>query len=178
MNITIPFYEIVNRFLLGLIFVAGIALFHVQEIENWLSTETVQTLTIPTGLETVATACFFAVIYEIGYIINRISSVLTEELLIRIKVWPKRSDYVQFNKAKEHYKILPVLAREYDFCKGQITLFSVLIIYAVIQRIWPFVLIYASIIVFFAVSGWKFSERINSLVKENEKFFKHESKKG
>ena len=177
MNITIPFYEVINRFLFGLLLAAGIAIFHVQEIMNWLSSETVQSLTIPTGLETVATICLFAVIYEIGYIINRISSVLTEELLIRRKVWPKRSDYVQFNKAKEHYKILPVLAREYDFCKGQITLFSVLIIYALILRIWPFVMIYASIIIFFAVSGWKFSERINSLVKENEEFLKHGSKK-
>lgn len=177
MNMTIPYYEIINRFLLGLLLAAGIAIFHVPEIMNWLSTETVQSLTIPTGLETVATVCLFAVIYEVGYIINRISSVLTEELLVRIKVWPKRSDYVQFNKAKEHYKILPVLAREYDFCKGQITLFSVLIIYALILRIWPFVMIYASIIIFFAVSGWKFSERINSLVKENEEFLKHGSKK-
>ena len=177
MNTTIPYYEIINRFLLGLLLAAGIALFHVQEIMNWLSTESVQTLTIPAGLGAVATACFFAVFYEFGYIINRISSVLTEELLIRIKVWPKRGDYVQFNKASERYKKLPILAREYDFCKGQITLFSVLVIYAVIQRIWPFVMIYASIIIFFAVSGWKFSERINSLVKENEEYLKHGSKK-
>lgn len=178
MNITIPFYEIVNRFLLGLIFVAGIALFHVQEIMQWLSSEPVQSLAFSAGLEIVVIVCMFALIYEIGYIINRFSSIGTEEFLILIKVWPKRSDYVQFNKAKEHYKILPVLAREYDFGKGQITLFSVLIIYALILRIWPFVLIYASIIVFFAVSGWKFSERINSLVKENEESLSHESKKG
>ena len=178
MNTTIPYYEIINRFLLGLLLAAGVALFHVQEIMNLLSSETVQSLTIPTGLETVATVCLFAVIYEIGYIINRISSVVTEEFLILIRVWPQRSNYVQFNKKSEHHKKPSILGREYDVCKGQITLCFILMSYSAIQRCFYFELFCSLFIIILVFSGIKCSDRINSLVKGNEESFSPESKKG
>lgn len=177
MSTTIPYYEIINRFLLGLLLAAGIAIFHVHEIMNWLSTETVQGLTIPAGLETVATVCLFAVVYEIGYIINRISSVVTEEFLIRIKVWPQRSNYVQFNKKSEHHKKPSILGREYDVCKGQITLYFILMSYSAIQRCFSFELFCCLFIIILLFSGRKCSNRINSLVKGNEESLSHESKK-
>ncbi len=168
MNTAIPYYEIVNRFLLGLVFVAVIVIFHIHEIMNLLSTEAVQTLINPIGVETITTVCSFAIIYEIGYIINRISSVATEEILIFIRFWPCRSNYVSYNKAKKHYDILSVLSREYNICRGQITLFFILMSYFATQCCLSYVLFCCSFIIIFVLSGRKCSEHINKLVKDFE----------
>ena len=168
MNTTIPFYDIANRFLLGFLFAAGIFIIHAYRILVFISV-LMQKFKIPTGAETVITICFVAAIYEIGVILNRISSVATEEFLIWIKAWPKRSDYVWYNKAKEHYKILPILAREYDFCKGHITLFLFLATYSVVQFRWLYLIVSIAFAIIFIASGRKQSKRINELVQDFEK---------
>ena len=167
MNTTIPFYDIANRFLLGFLFAAGIFIIHAYGILVFIS-ELMQKFKIPAGAETIITICFVAAIYEIGVILNRISSVATEEFLIWIKAWPKRSDYVWYNKAKEHYKILPILAREYDFYKGHITLFLLLAIYSIVQCCWLYLIVCLAFAIIFIASGRKQSKRINVLVKEFE----------
>ena len=167
MSTTIPFYDIANRFLLGFLFVAGMFIIHAYGILVFIS-ELMQKFKIPAGAETIITICFVAAIYEIGVILNRISSVATEELLIKIKAWPERSDYVWYNKAKEHYKILPILAREYDFYKGHITLFLLLAIYSATQYCWLYLIICLAFTIVFVASGRKQSKRINTLVKEFE----------
>ena len=167
MNTTIPFYDIANRFLLGFLFVAGMFIIHAYGILVFIS-ELMQKFKIPAGAETIITICFVAAIYEIGVILNRISSVATEEFLIKIKAWPERSDYVWYNKAKKHYKILPILAREYDFYKGHITLFLLLAIYSIVQCCWLYLIVCFAFAIIFIVSGRKQSKRINVLVKEFE----------
>ena len=167
MNTTIPFYDIANRFLLGFLFAAGIFIIHAYGILVFIS-ELMRKFKIPAGAETIITICFVAAIYEIGVILNRISSVATEEFLIWIKAWPERSDYVWYNKAKEHYKILPILAREYDFYKGHITLFLLLAIYSIVQCCWLYLIVYLAFAIIFITSGRKQSKRINVLVKEFE----------
>ena len=167
MSTTIPFYDIVNRFLLGCLFVVGVFVFHAYGILIFIS-ELMQKSKIPAGAETIITICFVAAIYEIGVILNRISSVATEEFLIWIKAWPKRSDDVWYNKAKEHYKILPILARGYDFAKGQITLFFFFVLYSMTQYCWRYMIICLAFAIIFVASGRKQSKRINKLVAEFE----------
>ena len=167
MNTTIPFYDIANKFLLGFLFAVGIFLLHANNILSFISTK-VQEFIIPSSAETIITICFVAAIYEIGVVLNHISSVGTEELLIKIKLWPQRSDYVWYNKAKEHYKIIPTLAREYDFYKGHITLFLLLALYSVLCC-WWFSIVCAAFAIIFIASGRKQSNRINKIVTEFEK---------
>ena len=167
MNMTIPFYDIANRFLLGFLFAVGMFLLHANKILLFISTK-VQEFKIPSSAETIITICFIATIYEIGIVLNRISSVGTEELLIKIKLWPKRSDYVWYNKVKEHYKIIPTLAREYDFYKGHITLFLLLTLYSLVLCHWWFSVVCAALAIIYIASGRKQSNRINKLVKDFE----------
>ena len=167
MNTTIPYYDIANRFLLGFLFAVGMFLLHANKILSFISTK-VQEFKIPGSAETIITICFIAAIYEIGVVFNRISSVGTEELLIKIKFWPPHSNYTWYNRAKEHYKIIPTLAREYDFYKGHITLFFLLGIYSLALLRWWFALACAVFVIIFIVSGRKQSKRINELVKDFE----------
>ena len=167
MNTTIPYYDIANRFLLGFLFAAGMFLLHANIILSFISTK-VQEFKIPGGAGTIITICFIAAIYEIGVVLNRISSVGTEELLIKIRLWPKRSDYVWYNRAKEHYKIMPTLAREYDFYKGHITLFLLLALYSLVLYRWWFSVVCIAFAFIFIASGNKQSKRINKLVRDVE----------
>ena len=167
MNTTIPFYDIVNRFLLGCLFVAGVFVFHAYEILLFIS-DFMQKIKIPTGIETIITIFMVAVIYEIGAILNRISSVGTEEFLIAIEFWPKRSNPVWFSKAKEYHKILPILARGYDFAKGQITLFFFFALYSMTQYCWRYMILCFAFTIIFVASGRKQSKLINELVVEVE----------
>ncbi len=167
MNTTVPYYDIANRFLLGFLFAAGMFLLHANIILSFISAK-VQEFKIPGGAGTIITICFIAAIYEIGVVLNRISSVGTEELLIKIKIWPQRSDYVWYNKAKEYYKIIPTLAREYDFYKGHITLFLLLSLYSLALGRWCFSVVCIAFAFIFIASGDKQSKRINKLVKDFE----------
>ena len=167
MNTTIPYYDIANRFLLGFLFAAGMFVLHANAILLFISAK-VQEFKIPGSAGTIITVCFIAAIYEIGVVLNRISSVGTEELLIKIKVWPQRSDYVWYNKAKEYYKIIPTLAREYDFYKGHITLFLFFFLYSLALWRWCFSIVCIAFAFIFIASGNKQSKRINELVKDFE----------
>ena len=167
MSTNVPFYDIANRFLLGFLFAAGIFVIHAYGILVFIS-ELMQEFKIPGSAGTIITICFIAAIYEIGVVLNRISSIGTEELLIKIKLWPRRADYVWYNKAKEYYKIIPQLAQEYDFCKGHITLFCLMGMYSLVLWRWEIVLACAVSIIIFIVSGRKQSKRINELVKDFE----------
>ena len=102
MNTTIPFYDIANRFLLGFLFVAGMFIIHAYGILVFIS-ELMQKFKIPAGAETIITICFVAAIYEIGVILNRISSVATEEFLIWIKAWPKLKTRLTLYLKKQYY---------------------------------------------------------------------------
>lgn len=100
MEIKVPFYNILNMFLTGLVFIGGclvifpdtaVALFNSDIIEN-----------LGAGPEIVVTVCTFAVAYEVGLIINRTGSVVLEPLLKRTKLIP-------FNDMEISYipKVLP-----------------------------------------------------------------------
>ena len=169
MNTTIPFYDIANKFLLGFLFVCGIFILNAETILKYFVNNE-KLLSIPSGIETIITICFISSVYEIGVLLNRISSVGTEELLIKIKQWPPRSKYASYNKAKQYFKILPILAREYDFYKGHVTLFFLLALIALAQLHYWVAIVFISIAIVFIASGKKQSCRINELVKtyENE----------
>lgn len=101
MEIKVPFYNILNMFLTGLVFIGGclvifpdtaVALFNSDIIEN-----------LGAGPEIVVTVCTFAVAYEVGLIINRTGSVVLEPLLKRTKLIPFNDNYTLFNQKKKEY---------------------------------------------------------------------------
>jgi hypothetical protein len=167
MNTTIPFYDIANKFLLGFIFVFVVFMLYANDI-LYFFIQNEKLFTIPAGIETILTICFLSAVYEIGVLLNRIASVGTEELLIKVKLWPPRSNYTNYNNAKRLHKKLPILAREYDFYKGHVTLFIILALLACVSFRWSLLIVFASIAIIFIASGKKQSHRINELVKDYE----------
>lgn len=126
MEIKVPFYNILNMFLTGLVFFGGVAIIYPDFVVATLNNEVVKNL--GAGPEIVITVCVFASAYEVGLIINRFGSVVIEPFLKWAKWIPFNDDYVLFNERKKQYPIWGTLSREYALSRTGIALFGVLLI--------------------------------------------------
>jgi hypothetical protein len=73
METKIPFYNLLNMFLTGLIFTGCCIVLFSEQVLWFITSDFFHSVKeINTGLETVITVSIFAVIYEIGFIINSI----------------------------------------------------------------------------------------------------------
>ncbi len=130
MEIKIPFYNILNMLLTGLVFIGGCVIIFPEYVLCILNNEVIKNL--GAGPEIVVTVCLFAAAYEIGLIINRVGSVVVEEFLKWRKFIPFNDDYVLFNEKKKEYPIMNTLSREYALARTGIALFILLLILALI----------------------------------------------
>jgi len=129
MEIKVPFYNILNMFLTGLVFIGGCVIIYPDCTLMVLNNEIVRSL--GTGPVVVITVCVFAVAYEIGLIINRAGSVIMEPLLKWTKLIPFNDNYLLFNEKKKQYPIMSTLSREYALSRTGIILFITLFILSV-----------------------------------------------
>ena len=109
--------------------------------------------------------CIFALIYEIGFIINRIGSVIVESFLVRAKLIPFNNDYKRFNDRKKEYPILEILSREYALSRNTFTLFLILTLISLKQFNWLHFVILLAICTLFFFSMRKHSAKIVKLME-------------
>ena len=113
MDTKIPFYNLLNIFLTGLIFSGFCVVIFNAQLLNYIRSDFFNSIKeLNGGLETIITISFCAIIYEIGLIINRIGSVI-ENLLKIIRAIPFDNDYKKYNEKKKEFPIMEVLSREY-----------------------------------------------------------------
>ena len=162
MEVKIPFYNILNMLLTGLVFIAAF-LFILPDCQ--MSGEVVEFGKLIISLpDVISTVLFFAVAYEIGLVINRVGSVALERALKGMKCIPADMDYVLFNKTKEKYPIMNVLSREYALSRTGMVLFFVLLVMALCAAKFVEALIFAAIVVVFFFSCKKHSDKISELI--------------
>lgn len=166
METKIPFYNLVNIFLLGLLFITGLAyitaprwVVHVEHYEILFQLANQWTFLL--------SLIAIGVIYEIGVIINRISSIIVENICERWGlIHKKEENYAAFNVAKKEYPFLYTLSREYGFSRGNLTLWLILAIISVCYKDWGFGLVSLLLSVLFLFSMRKFSSKIQSIIKD------------
>lgn len=162
MEIKIPFYNILNMLLTGLIFIGCCILLFPQYMLEFLSNNIFTS--IKTGLEIIIVVSFLAISYEIGLVINRIGSVAIEPFLKKTKLIPFDDDYKLYNKAREKYSIFPTLAREYALSRTSIALFLVLCIISGAIQSWLYLALFLFITIVFYFSCKKHSNKIVKLM--------------
>ena len=85
----IPFYNIVNMFFVGATFLlANALLFHNYIL--LLKTDN-QLYAVLKEWSVVTSAAIIIAIYELGFVLNRVSSVLIAPILEKTKIWPKEN---------------------------------------------------------------------------------------
>lgn len=77
-------YEYLNFVLIGLIFTGCCVL--VLKDDEWVKTIFKEIKSLSLGIEVVITSILFGLIYEIGFIINRIGSIVIEPIFKKFKI--------------------------------------------------------------------------------------------
>ncbi len=162
MEIKIPFYNILNMFLTGLIFIGCCILLFPQYMLEFLSNNVFTS--IQTGLEIIIVVSFLAISYEIGLVINRIGSVAIEPFLKKTKLIPFDDDYKLYNRAREKFSIFSTLAREYALSRTSVALFLVLSIISGVICNWLYLIFFVVIMIIFYFSCRKHSGKIVKLM--------------
>ncbi|MDR0920366.1 MAG: hypothetical protein LBM93_14165 [Oscillospiraceae bacterium] len=164
MEIKVPFYNIINIFLPGLVLLGAVVLLFLDKVKVL-----VQEITDigSAGLEVLVTVSLFAIAYEAGYIIFRIGSIVIEPILKKLFVWTEYSDFIAAKKSsdKAHDK-LETLSREYAYSRTHITLFLILIILSGVRSLWWIAFLCVLILALFIVTVRGHMKRIQKIVKQ------------
>ena len=165
MDTKIPFYNLLNMFLTGLIFTGSCILLFNNEILYFIKSDYFKAIKeIKIGLETVITFSICAVIYETGFIINRIGSLLGSLLKKCPILLPFDNDYKKFNEKKILFPIMETLSREYALSRTSMTLFLILTIFNCCRWNWIFLIITLILTIIFYFSMRKHAGKIVGLM--------------
>lgn len=170
----IPFYNIVNMFFVGSVFTfIVVALFHGQFKVADLSTPIFGFLE---NWSVVISAIFLIVMYEVGFILNRASSVIVEPIFTKLKIWPKYKYDKDVSEISEKNSKFQSMITELVLMRTHILLYLIVAILSLFSPYKWFSLICVSFIAVFIFAGRKHNAKINKIRKSNEEVQKKSNK--
>ncbi len=164
MEIKVPFYNVLNMFLTGLVFVGCTILQYSEIIINYANSETFIRLTSIS--EIVLILIIAATAYEIGLILNRVGSVILEPLLKKAKLIPFDNQYRIFQEKAQKFPIMNTLSREYALSRTGVGEFVILAILSCTRGKYELFWIFICIAIVFLLSCRKHASKIVSLMSD------------
>ena len=164
METKVPFYNIVNVLLPGLVLIGSCILLFFGEIRNYA--KAVADLG-SAGLEVLVTVSLFAVAYEVGYITFRFGAIFIEPLLKRLFGWTNYNDFIAAEKTSNTANDkLDMLSREYSYARTQISLFiTIAVLTAISKHCWLSIFSILCVILFICSAG-RHMKKIQTAVAE------------
>ena len=164
METKVPFYNIVNIFLPGMILIGSCVLLFLDEVRNLAKAVTDLG---STGLEVLVTVSLFAVAYEVGYIVFRLGAAAIEPILKKMFGWAEYKDFISAGKTSERaYNKLNMLSREYGYARTQITLCITLAVLTGLCQHWWLMGCCILCVVLFVLSARGHMKKTQSAVSE------------
>lgn len=164
MEIKVPFYNVLNMFLTGFVFVGCTMLQYSEKIIKFVNSETFAHLTSVS--EMVLILIIIAIAYEIGLILNRLGSVILEPLLKKTRLIPFDNRYRIFQEKAQKFPIMNTLSREYALSRTGIGEFVILAISSGIRGKYELLWIFICIAIIYLLSCRKHASKIVSLMKD------------
>lgn len=165
MDVKIPLYNILNMFLTGFVFLAGIiTLYPVTLIEVVTGEVFIKLSTVP-EIVLLLLLCLIASSYEIGLILNRAGSVIIEPVLIKTKFLRFSENYSLYAEASKKTPMLNTISREYALSRTSIVEFLVLAIWSTCIGKWLLSVCYLAVAIVFLFSCKKHSTKIATIVE-------------
>lgn len=155
-------YEYLNFVLIGLIFTGCCVL--VFKDDKSIKTVFNEIKVISLGVEVVITFILFGLIYEIGFIINRIGAIVIEPIFKKLNIIHFNKNYELFNERKREYPILEVLSREFALARTQISMFFILMVISLLNRQFVIAFVFFLLVILFTLSMRKHSKKIVDLM--------------
>lgn len=162
MESKIPFYNIINMFLIGIVFLIAFFLVFYNFTVDLINQYPIF-INFCLDFKLITYIIIIGVIYEIGLIINRISSIVIESLFIKFK-FINIGNYSKFNDYKKGNSFLYTLSREYASARSSFTLWLILFIMFLINGYWGMSIVSFIISVIFCFSFLKMSWKIEDII--------------
>lgn len=164
MDIKLPLYNILNFLLTGFVFISCLLLMHLDIVGDFIMSEYYNRIAAMS--ESALLLCAISIAYEIGFVLNRASSVLVEPILKKAQIVPFNDDYVLYNRKIKEFSIMNVLSREYALSRTSILLFFALSIIAMTSCKWNLMIVFAVCTLIFILSCRRHASKIVKLVGE------------
>lgn len=163
----IPFYNIVNMFFVGSVFTFLIAaLFHNQLKSIDLSSPI---FTFAKDWSVIVSAVLLIVMYEVGFILNRASSVIVAPILTKTKIWPQyRYDKDVSEISKDNPKFQSMIT-DLVLMRSHILLYLIVGVISLFSSYKWFAFVCLFFIVIFILAGQKHNSKINTIRKSTER---------
>ena len=157
----IPFYNIVNMFFVGSVFTFHIGmLFHKQLDSVDLSSPF---FAFAKDWSVVVSSVLLIAMYEIGFILNRASSVIIEPILTRTKIWPKNQYDKDISEISKDNPKFQSMITDLVLMRTHIFLYFIAAVLSLFSA-YKWVAIACSIlIVIFVLAGRKHNAKINKI---------------
>lgn len=159
----VPFYELVNMFFVGSVFTI-LALFLCFDS---LPLDFVKDNSpVLADWRFLISAVAFIAMYEVGFIINKIGSIIVAPLLSKTKIWPHEEYHVDVSEIAMKNARFQSMITELTLMRSHIVMFSALAIMSLCTGKGIYALPLVACIVIFVLAGRKHNARINTIRKD------------
>ena len=159
----IPFYNIVNMFFVGSVFIFIVAvLFHGQFKTIDLSAPIFSFLK---DWSIVISAILLIAMYEVGFVLNRASSVIIEPILTKTKIWPKYQYDKDVSEISEKNSKFQSMITELVLMRTHILLYIIIAALSLFSPYKWFALLCVALVILFVLAGRKHNSKVNIIRK-------------
>lgn len=159
----IPFYNIVNMFFVGSVFTfIVLVLFHGQFKSIDLSAPI---FTFLKDWSIIISAILLIAMYEVGFVLNRASSVIIEPILTKAKIWPKYQYDKDVSEISEKNSKFQSMITELVLMRTHILLYLIIAVLSLFSPYKWFALICVVLVILFVLAGKKHNSKVNIIRK-------------
>lgn len=169
-----PFYNIANMFFVGSIFTFIIltlfhSLFRMVDVSAPI-------FAFLRDWSVVVSAILLIVMYEIGFILNRASSILIEPILTKTKIWPKYEYDKDVSEISEKNSKFQSMITELVLMRTHVLLYLITTVLSFFSPYKWFSGVSILLVILFVLSGRKHNAKINKIRKSTEEEQKESDK--
>lgn len=159
----VPFYELVNMFFVGSVFTI-LALFLCFDS---LPLDFVKDNSpVLADWRFLISAVAFIAMYEVGFIINKIGSIIVAPLLSKTKIWPREEYHVDVSEIAMKNARFQSMITELTLLRSHIVMFFVLTVISLCKGKVVYTVPFVICIAIFILAGRKHNARINIIRKD------------
>lgn len=159
----VPFYNIVNMFFVGAIFTLTLFVMLLDKLRNIDLSSPVFGLLKDWNI--LVTAILLIIMFEIGFIINRASSIIVETVLVKTKIWPREKYDIDVSQISQNNSKFQSMITELNLMRSHILIYLFFTIYAVSVSKYIYTVVFLAFIIIFIFAGKKHNTKINIIRK-------------
>ena len=164
----IPFYNIMNMFFVGAVFSLCLVFFlHSYIPFEWIK----ENAELLSDWSILISAILFIVMYELGFIINRMGSIIIAPIYEgkkggKFNIWPKEEYGIDVSELAKANPRFQSMITELNLMRSHIMMYLILLILSLLMGEWLWSVIFVLLIVIFTFGGKKHNTKINIIRKQ------------